>query len=131
MTSRINRETVLVIDDDPYLRELIEVVGASCGVPVLQAADCSEGLKVLNRESPRIKMVLLDYYLPGMQPEQCAAAIRARAGSSIVVVLVTAAANPAARAAELNVSRWIAKPFEVSTLKNLLTEDTLLTKSGR
>jgi len=130
MSSKIDRDTVLVIDDDPYLRELIYTIGLTCGVPVLQAADCNEGLKVLDRESRRIKMVLLDYYLPGMQPDQCARAILEKAGRSISVVLLTAAANPAGRAAELKVPRWISKPFEVSALKDLLTEDTFLRKSG-
>ena len=130
MTSRIGRDTVLVIDDDPYLRELIHTIGLTCGVPVLQAGDCTEGLKVLDRETRRIKMVLLDYYLPGMQPTQCASAILEKAGRSISVVLLTAAANPAGRAAELKIPRWLSKPFEMSALRDLLTEDTLLRKSG-
>ncbi len=129
MSSRNSRNSVLVIDDDPYLRELIEAIGQTCGVTILQASDCVTGLQVLENEYRKIKMVLLDYYLPGMEPGQCASAIMAKAGRSIPVILVTAAVDPAARAAELKINRWISKPFDVSNLTSILTENTLMRKS--
>jgi CheY-like chemotaxis protein len=129
MSTTVTRDTVLVIDDDPYLRELVEIVGVTCGVPVLQAPDCEAGLKVLESENGRIKMILLDYFMPGMQPVDCACAITGKAGR-IPVVLVTAAVDPSERAAELNIDRWLAKPFDVLTLTDLLTE-TVLTGEPR
>jgi len=131
MTTRVSRDSVLVIDDDPYLCELVETIGQTCGVPVLRANDCSSGLKILESESRRIKMILLDYFMPGMQPLDCAGAIIERAGSTIPVVLLTAAVDPSARAAELKISRWVSKPFDASTLINLLTESSALSKKSR
>jgi CheY-like chemotaxis protein len=122
MNSRISRDSVLIIDDDPYLRELIDMIGHSCSVPVLQAADCHSGLKVLESDGRRIKLILLDYFMPGMQPVQCADEIITRAGPKIPVVLITAAVDPSARAAELKIKRWISKPFETSTMSHLLSE---------
>jgi CheY-like chemotaxis protein len=130
MSGRRSRDSVLIIDDDPDLRTLIETIGQVCGVSVLQASDCSEGLHILEREHRRIRMVLLDYFMPGMEPGECACAIIAKAGSSIPVVLLTAAVDPAARAAELNINYWISKPFEASTLTDLLVENVLPRKSS-
>jgi CheY-like chemotaxis protein len=113
---------VLVIDDDPDYRSLIETVAACCQLRVVEASDCNHGLKALEVERHRIKMVLLDYFMPGMEPVKCAAAIVAKAGRSIPVVLVTAAVDPAARATELKLTRWISKPFDISTLTSLLTD---------
>jgi CheY-like chemotaxis protein len=122
MSSRNSRDSVLIIDDDPYLRELIDTIGHSCNVPVLQAADCGGGLKILENNGRRIKMILLDYFMPGMQPLQCLGEIVARAGPKIPVVLITAAVDPSARAAELKINRWISKPFDASAMSHLLSE---------
>src|SRR5262249_13656152 len=118
----ILRDTVLVIDDDPDCRSLIEALAQIRSVPVLQASDCREGLQVLELEHGRIKIILLDYFMPGMEPAQCAASIVARAGTAIPVVLITAAVDATARAAELKVSRCLSKPFDIVSLEALLSE---------
>ena len=114
-----SREAVLVIDDDPSCRELIALVGQLSGIPVLEAADCSAALRVLQREKQRIRLILLDYFMPGMRPVDCAATLTAMAGNSIPIVLMTAAVDPAARAAELKLSHWISKPFDISALEDV------------
>src|SRR5262245_45044437 len=116
----VARETVLVIDDDPGCRELIAMMGQLWGIPVLEAADCAAALRLLRLEKQRIRLILLDYLLPGMQPVDCAAALSALAGPSIPIVLITAAFDPALRAAELKLSHWLSKPFDMSVLKDLL-----------
>jgi CheY-like chemotaxis protein len=123
MNGKASRNTVLVIDDDPDFRTMVETYAEFCGVPILQASDCTMGLTVLKHQRGRIKLILLDYLMPGMEPARCAAAIIAKAGPAIPVVLVTAAPDPAERAAELHLSRWILKPFDGSTLTRLLEQD--------
>src|SRR5262245_57201820 len=113
------REAVLIIDDDASCRELIAIMGDIWGIPVLEAADCAAGLRVLQREKQRIRLILLDYSMPGMQPADCAIALIAMAGPSIPIVLVTAAVDPAVRAAELNLRDWVSKPFDMSVLEDL------------
>jgi len=122
MTERSERDTVLVIDDDPDFRSLVEAIAQMWDVAVLHAEDCRNGLEVLEREQGRIKMILLDYFMPGINPGECAASLIARSGIEISIVLITAAADPAARAAELKLSRWLSKPFEISDLEVLLKE---------
>jgi len=123
MNGKRRRDSVLVIDDDPDFRELLKAVGQLCCVPVLEAADCGEGLRVLGREQAHIKMILLDYFMPGMTPPACARAISEKAGPKVSVVLVTAAADPASRASELQLNRWICKPVDLSILNALFTEE--------
>ncbi len=122
MNSEPARNSVLVVDDDADLRGLIEALAAIYGVPVLHAANCKEALKVLERDHEKIKLIFLDYFVPGMDPVKCAAAILLKADGVIPVVLLTAAADPAARAAELKISRWVAKPFDVSKLTGMLIQ---------
>jgi CheY-like chemotaxis protein len=122
MNEKVLRDTVLVIDDDPDCRGLVALLGQLCNVPVLQAEDCSSGLKILERQHHKIKMILLDYFMPGMEPVKCARAILTKAGRSITVVLLTAAVDAGMRAGELKIDCWVAKPFESSVLRSLLTD---------
>jgi len=98
------------------------MIGQLCGTRVIQAGDCSEALRVIAGELPRIKMILLDYFMPGMDPPACAQAIGEKVGPSVPIVLVTAAIDPANRAAELHLDRWIAKPVDPTTLRELISQ---------
>jgi CheY-like chemotaxis protein len=113
------QEAVLVIDDDPSCRELITILGQIWGIVVLEAPDGATGLGILEREKPRIRLILLDYFMPGMQPVECATALKAMAGPSIPIVLMTAAVDPSIRAAELKLSHYVSKPFDMSVLEAL------------
>lgn len=110
---------ILVIDDDPNFREMIVLVGQMWGITVLEAGNCAQALQVLDREKHRIRLIFLDYLMPGMEPRQCAAALIAMAGPSIQIILATAAVDPAGRAAELKLSQWLSKPFDISALEVL------------
>ena len=121
MSRQADRDSVLVIDDNADFRELIAMIGQICGTRVIQAVDCSDALAVIARELPRIKLILLDYFMPGMNPRACAQAIAETAGPSVPVVLVTAAIDPADRAAELHLERWIAKPVDPTMLRELIS----------
>jgi two-component system response regulator ArlR len=113
------RPALLVVDDDPNYREMIVTIGQMRGIVVLEAGDCGQALRILDSEKNRVKLILLDYFMPGMEPKQCGAAIIAKAGPSIPIILVTAAVDPAVRAAELNLDQWLSKPFDMSELEAL------------
>jgi CheY-like chemotaxis protein len=117
------RNGVLVIDDDPDFRALVRMVLEVQGLAVFEAENCSAGIEILGRERNLLKLVLLDYFMPGISPAQCASHICALAGTEIDVVLMTAAVDPAHRAAELGLSRWLAKPFDIDELNQLASSE--------
>jgi CheY-like chemotaxis protein len=112
----MERNSVLVIDDNPDFRTLLRIFLEGWGLSVLEAADCCAGLAILDRERERLRLVLLDYYLPGISPAECASRVSMLAGTEIDVVLMTAAVDPAQLAAELGLSRWLAKPCDFEQL---------------
>jgi CheY-like chemotaxis protein len=130
MSEKNGRDSILVIDDNSDFRELIAMIGQLSGVRVLEAADCRKGLKVIANEGARIKLIFLDYFMPGMEPGPCAQEIISKAGPVVPVVLVTAASDPAVRAAELQITQWIAKPVDPSLLTQLMTQDGPERKCG-
>lgn len=58
-------QTVLIIEDDPGLAELIGEIVTDCGFAVAKAFSAEEALKKLAREEPP-HLMILDYSLPGM-----------------------------------------------------------------
>jgi CheY-like chemotaxis protein len=98
-------DAILIIDDDADLRDLVRLVLEPANVDVVEAATCGEGIAALRANRERVRLVLLDYFMPGMDPACCAKALCSLA-SSHVIVLCTAAVDPAGRAAEIGLSRW-------------------------
>jgi CheY-like chemotaxis protein len=119
----MERDTILVIDDDPDFREAVRLLLEALGASVLEAPDCTAGIALLGRERSRVRVVLLDYWMPGKTPRDCARCLHELAGKDVEVVLVTAAANPAERAAELGIARYLSKPFEIEQLERLTSPD--------
>jgi CheY-like chemotaxis protein len=114
-------DAILIIDDDADLRELVRLVAEAIDIDVVEAASCVEGIAALRANRDRIRLVLLDYFMPGIDPTSCAREL-CRLVDSTMIVLCTAAADPSARAAEVGLSRCLAKPFTVEALESLVRE---------
>jgi CheY-like chemotaxis protein len=126
----MNNDAILVIDDDADLRDLVRLVVESADVDVVEAATCVEGIAALRANRERIRLVLLDYFMPGMDPTSCAKQL-CRLVDPTMIVLCTAAADPSERAAEIGLSRWLAKPFALEALESLVHEAAGVSRPGR
>jgi DNA-binding response OmpR family regulator len=102
--------TILVVEDDPNIADLVEVYLRRDGYRVVQATDGERGLAALERERPRL--VVLDVGLPGGVDgfEVCR---RIRAAGEVPVVLLTARDTEVDRVLglELGADDYVTKPF--------------------
>ena len=57
--------TVLVVEDDPAVREIAVAILSDLGYRVLEAADGAEGLRVFGSNAGSIELLLTDVILPG------------------------------------------------------------------
>jgi CheY-like chemotaxis protein len=112
-----SRDRVLVVDDDPDLCDLCQILCEDWGLTVLGAESCEAALQLLEREHEHLRIVLLDYFMPGPPPLERAQAIKARLDPDVPIVLVSAATDIAERARELGLDRYLGKPFEVDELR--------------
>ena len=102
--------TVVVVEDDPHIADLVDLYLRRDGYRVLLAADGEKGLEIFKQEDPSI--VILDVGLPGARDgfEVCRE-IRAR--SSVPVLFLTARDDEVDRilGLELGADDYLAKPF--------------------
>jgi two-component system, chemotaxis family, chemotaxis protein CheY len=105
---------ILIVDDDPDLREFLRLMLTSMGFEVISAANGQEALHVLEGHNP--DLILLDMKMPVMNGWEFCRAVDGRDACPPIVVL-TAAPDPAARAAEAHADGWLGKPFEYEDLE--------------
>jgi len=104
---------ILVVDDDPDLRELLFTALADEGFEVVPASNGEEALGLLRTFRPDV--IVLDLMMPVMDGWQFAKELKAR-DEDIPIVLLSAARDLKAHAREMNAADVIAKPFELSEL---------------
>lgn len=110
---------VVVIDDEPEVRELLGKVLLRAGFEVQTAASGDAGLKLF--ETGTFDCLMVDKLMPGMGGLEVAAEVRRR-WPSVAIVLVTAHPEPFNLEAE-RPEAVLAKPFKnLETVVNTVNE---------
>jgi CheY-like chemotaxis protein len=104
--------SILVVEDDPDLLSLMEMILDGEGYRVRTAREGREALERVAEEMPGL--VFLDMRMPGMNGWDFAREFRARHGAACPIVVVTAAEDARRRAEEIAAQGWLAKPFEIA-----------------
>jgi two-component system OmpR family response regulator len=112
-----HRPTILVVDDDRDLRELLATLLEEEGYEVATANDGRSALEEVRRHRPTL--ILLDMKMPVMDGWHFCANLR-EAGVPPPIVVITAAANAEGRAAEVGADGWLSRPFELDALLTLV-----------
>ncbi|MGE4608462.1 MAG: sigma-54 dependent transcriptional regulator [Myxococcota bacterium] len=110
------RFRVLVIDDDPGVRDYMEALVSRQGYNVFAVADGEEALKTLDRTKP--DLVTLDVVLPGMDGLETLHQLKQRLPEVPVVMLSGhGQARNIVEAMRRGASDFLRKPFEVEELE--------------
>jgi len=101
--------TILVIDDEANIRELVSLYLTSAGFTVEEAGDGASGLALFRSLQP--DLVVLDLMLPGMDGRQVCAGIRE--ASSAPILMLTARDTDLDKVAllEAGADDYVVKPF--------------------
>ena len=70
-------ETVLLVEDEPMVRELAALALRERGYTVVEAGDGEEGLRAAQQHKGKIDLVLTDVVMPAMGGKEMAVALRA------------------------------------------------------
>jgi two-component system CheB/CheR fusion protein len=116
--------SVLVIEDDPDVRELLRLVLEREGHDVSTATDGAAALDLVTQKSLRPEIILADYNLPGgMTGLRTAAKLQAQAGLEIPVIILTGDISTAALQAIANQEcRQLNKPVKIAELTQAIQQ---------
>jgi CheY-like chemotaxis protein len=107
-------EDVLVVDDDPDMIEVMELVLHDAGYATRTALNGQQALDAVAAGMPAL--IVLDMLMPVMNGWQFAREFHARYGASAPIVVATAAEHVRSRGDDIEAVDVLPKPFEVSDL---------------
>jgi CheY-like chemotaxis protein len=126
-SSARSRHTVLIADDEPSVRMLVQATIETDGYNVIEAADGNEAWSLIQEHRP--SLVLLDVRMPGQTGLEILRAIRAEPDLIYTkVILLTASAQES----DINVGLvtgadfYLTKPFSPRDLLSKVDEALLL-----
>lgn len=123
------QNAVLVVEDDPALRGVLELTLADAGFRVITAENGREALERVAEEMPGV--ILLDMKMPGMNGWEFASVFRSRYDRMAPIVVVTAAQDARQRAQEVDAEGYLGKPFDLEDLIQTVTHHLQATQSRR
>ncbi|MCX5864946.1 MAG: response regulator [Deltaproteobacteria bacterium] len=129
------RETILVVEDDENIQQLVGYNLAKAGFHVLYADNGEQALNVIKRERP--ELIVLDLMLPGLSGfEICKLVRKDPKTKNLPIVMLTAKSeeNDMAAGLDLGADDYITKPFSpkilISRIKAALRRKEGLTEEG-
>jgi two-component system cell cycle response regulator len=113
------RTSVLIAEDDPVLRRILQSFLSKWGYQVVSATDGVEALRILEgSDSP--SLAILDWMMPGMEgPEVCLRIRQDKVRPYIYVLLLTARTqkDDVLRGLESGADDYLTKPFDAQELR--------------
>jgi CheY-like chemotaxis protein len=109
--------TILVVDDEPLIRDVLVTVLRDEGYAVVTADDGLAALEVVRQQAPAL--VLMDVMMPRMDGRMAFRAMRNHApGDGLPVILMSAMAHPADLDPEI--AAFLRKPVDLEDLLALV-----------
>lgn len=109
-------ETILVVEDEPGIRKVIDSYLRTMGYGVLQASNPAEALRILAANENRIDLVLTDMIMPGGTGSDLAAAIQKK-GRQLPIIFMSGYAQRSGQVEGLpGEPVYLQKPFSLAKL---------------
>jgi PAS domain S-box-containing protein len=115
------RGTILVVEDEDYLRQAIAKMLQRTGFEALAVSDGSSAIDLLREEGAKIDVILLDMTIPGASSREIVAEA-ARVRPDVGVILTSAYSQEviAGAMSQPQVRTFIRKPFQLGELMKAL-----------
>lgn len=115
------RKTILIVDDDPHILEVLEVRLVSAGYDVVAATDGLDALELLDKNP--VRLVISDIRMPGMDGMRLQEEM-VRRGLKLPIIFLTAHGSipGAVEAIKHGAVDYLTKPFDGQELLHRVTE---------
>jgi two-component system, OmpR family, response regulator MtrA len=111
------KPTVLIIEDDPSLRRLVQVVFEREGFEATMASEGSEGVHLALMQPPNV--IILDIMMEGLHGFEVCKMLRANSSMRRTAIIITSGKSfkpDIDRAMQLGADEYIVKPFSPKEL---------------
>ena len=112
-----HKKTILIIEDEPDIQDLLEFHLKKEGYNVLTSSDGEIGLKIARKQDPNL--ILLDLLLPGIKGLDVCRILKSDVNTSkINIIMVTALGQEEniVKGLETGADDYVSKPFNMSIL---------------
>jgi sigma-B regulation protein RsbU (phosphoserine phosphatase) len=116
-----NIPTILIVDDEPFNLEFLEIVLKQQGYNILTASDGRSGREMAEQMQP--DLILLDIMMPGENGFECATVLRLSPETSEIPIIFLSALDDednTSRGYDAGAVDFIVKPFEYKNVVNLI-----------
>lgn len=110
----MNKSAILVIDDEPQIRKLLEISLESNDYQVFQAETGKQGLVMAANHPP--ELILLDLGLPDISGHELLKTLRQWYNKSIIILSVQNTENDIVTALDNGATDYLSKPFRTAEL---------------
>ncbi len=110
----MNKAEILIIDDEPQIRKLLEINLESNGYKVWQAETGKEGVLMAANHPP--ELILLDIGLPDRSGHEVLKDLRTWYNKSIIILSVQNSEEDIVKALDNGATDYLTKPFRVNEL---------------
>lgn len=110
----MNKAEILIIEDEPQIRKLLEINLESNGYKVLQATTAKEGLALTSSHLP--DLILLDLGLPDKDGHEVLKELRLWYNKAIIILSVRKSESDIVRALDNGATDYLSKPFRTGEL---------------
>ena len=121
-------DQILVIEDDPESRALLEDSLSAAGYVPLSTSNALDGLRLLYNSRPAL--VLLDIVLPGLDGWEACRRIREASEIPIIIVSGRSGHTDILRGFELGADDYVSKPFDKKELLSRVRAVLRRSKNG-
>jgi two-component system OmpR family response regulator len=105
---------ILIVDDDPNIRELLRVLLKNEGYEIYEAEDGVKALKLL--ENVKVEMVILDIMMPNMDGWELCREVRRLYDLPMLMLTAKGETMQKVKGFELGTDDYLVKPFEPQEL---------------
>ncbi|MFI2742237.1 response regulator transcription factor [Zhouia sp. PK063] len=105
---------ILIIDDEPQIRKLLQISLESSGYEVLEAINGTEGIQLTKKETPDV--ILLDLGLPDMNGHVVMQKLRTWFTAPIIILSVKNEEEDIVHALDNGANDYLTKPFRTGEL---------------
>jgi two-component system KDP operon response regulator KdpE len=106
--------TILVVDDEPQIRRVLQATLSSSGYDVIEAKNGQEAVEMVIRERPAL--ILMDVNMPGMSGLEACSKIRMSCSVPIIMVTVRNSEQDKIHALDSGADDYVVKPFTIGEL---------------